>query len=96
MTIIPAKKYVLLKPLGDKKTKSGLVIPETQEQKPEMGIVFKIGKGEPPVDLKEGDVVIYKKYMANEITIPELGEKINPIAFDDIIAVIKEEKSEGK
>lgn len=92
MTIIPAKNYVLLKPLGAQKTKSGLYAPTSDEKKPEMGVLFKIGKGTPPVEMKIGDTVIFKRYMANEIPIPALGgEVVNPIAFEDIVAVIKEE-----
>ncbi len=88
MQIVPAKNYVLLKPLGEVKNKSGLYTPEVQEKKPELGRVFKIGKGILPVPLKINDIVVFKKYMANEITID--NEKINPIAFEDIVAVVKE------
>jgi co-chaperonin GroES (HSP10) len=94
--LIAAHKYVLLKPLGVQKNKSGLVIPESQEKKPEIGIIFKIGSGKQPFEkpLEEGDTVIFKKYMSNEITIPSTGEKVNPIAFEDLVCLLREDKDE--
>lgn len=88
--ITPAKNYVLLKPVGSTPIKSGLVLPDAQDKKPELGIVYKIGKGTLPVPMKVGDTVVHKKYMSNEMDIPSLGMKLNPVAFEDIVAVITE------
>lgn len=97
MKIYPAKNYVLLKRLGEVKTKSGIIAPEAQDmKKPEAGRVYKVGLGKQPfpVIMKEGDIVLYKKYMANEITVPGASDIINPVAFEDLTTLIREETSE--
>ena len=74
------------KPLGDRvlvepqaseqKTKSGIVLPDTAQEKPQTGVVISVGEGRTtdegkkiPVALKEGDVVVYAKYGGTEIKI---------------------------
>jgi co-chaperonin GroES (HSP10) len=92
LEVFVAKNYVLLRPVGEAKTKSGILIPDAQDKKPEMGIVYKVGEGKQPfsVPLKKGDRVLYKKYMSNEMDITDIGEKVNPIAFEDLVALFRE------
>lgn len=95
--IIPAEKFVLLKPLGEQKLKSGVVLPEDQTQKPTLGVVYLIGKGKQPfapAKIEKGDTVMYKKYMSNETIIPMLGEVLNPIPFEDLTVLIKKGNNE--
>lgn len=96
MQLYAAKNYVLLKPLGETKSKSGIYVPVKQEKKPEMGIVFKIGAGTQPfpVKMKEGDRVMFKKYMSNEMELPSVAEKLNPVAFEDLTVLIREDTHE--
>jgi co-chaperonin GroES (HSP10) len=89
--LVPSKEVVILKPMSMKQTKSGLYIPlpENNKERQEFGEVFAIGTGDKPVDFKEGDIVIYRRYSDNDIDIPQLGEKYNFIDFKDIMAVMK-------
>src|SRR4026209_603857 len=56
-------------------TASGLVIPDTAKEKPQEGTVVAVGRGggdedgekRIPLDVSEGDVVIYSKYGGTEI-----------------------------
>lgn len=71
----------MIKPLGDRviikpappesKTKSGIIIPDTSQEKSQRGTVVAVGPGRPgePTALKEGDEVIYSKYAGSEIKI---------------------------
>ena len=73
-----------LKPLGDRivvkpkdedeqTTASGLVIPDTAKEKPQLGEVIAVGPGEfkdgdrVPVDVSVGDLVFYSKYGGTEV-----------------------------
>ena len=73
-----------LKPLGDRivvkpkdedeqTTASGLVIPDTAKEKPQLGEVLAVGPGEfkdgdrVPVDVSVGDLVFYSKYGGTEV-----------------------------
>lgn len=83
--LIPAKNIVILKS-GEDKTASGLAIVNDKKEKPETGVVFKIGNGKKPVPFKVGDRIVYRKYMENTTSIE--GVNYNFIDFKDIIGVI--------
>lgn len=91
MKLLVANKFVLLKPLGEVKTESGIYIPEDQsKEKQVIGVIYKIGHGKEPFGepMKPGDQVVFKKYMENTVTLPN-GEKYNPVAFEDLTVLIK-------
>src|SRR5690348_17452126 len=55
-------------------TASGIVIPDTAKEKPQEGTVIAVGPGRfddngkrVPMDVKEGDIVIYSKYGGTEV-----------------------------
>ena len=58
---------------AEQKTASGLVIPDTAKEKPQEGTVLAVGPGRfengtrLPLDIKEGDVVLYSKYGGTEV-----------------------------
>ena len=72
-----------LKPLGDRlivqaieeeeTTASGLVLPDTAKEKPQKGKVIAVGDGpiedgkRRPLDVSEGDEVLYSKYGGTEV-----------------------------
>lgn len=68
-----------LKPLGDRvlvepsaaetTTASGIIIPDTAQEKPQQGVVVAVGNGkvDEPMTVKVGDVVLYGKYGGTEI-----------------------------
>jgi len=89
-----------LQPLGDRVivialdaeevTASGIVLPDTAQEKPQRGKVLAVGPGRyiegerVPLDVKEGDEVIYSKYGGTEITVD--GEDVLVLAEHDILA----------
>lgn len=91
--IKPTAGYILVKPLeAERKTASGIVLPETAEEKPQEGKVIAVG-GEEITDsgskrkspCKVGARVIYKKWGGNEVKIA--GEEYLFVKFEDILAV---------
>ena len=97
MKIRPLSDHILIEPLKqEEKTKSGILLPETAEkERPEQGKVIAVGAGKKtedgkviPLDLKEGDVVLFTKYAPNEIKIDEKEYLI--AREDDILAVLEE------
>jgi len=97
MKITPLSDHVLIEPLKqEEKTKSGILLPETAEkEKPEQGKVIAVGPGKKtedgtliPLQVKEGDVVLFTKYGPNEITIDEKEYLI--AREEDILAIIRD------
>jgi len=91
-----------IKPLGDrilvlgveeeKKTKGGILIPDTAKEKPQEGKVIAVGPGKVnekgkriPLDVKKGDRVLFGKYAGNEIKIDSVEHLI--MREDDILAI---------
>ncbi|MEK9168046.1 MAG: co-chaperone GroES [Patescibacteria group bacterium] len=96
--ITPLGDRILLKPLaadGGKKTKSGIIIPETvSKEKPEQGKVIAVGLGRVtdegkriPISVKKGDTVLFAKYAPDEVKID--GEEYFIISESSILAVIE-------
>lgn len=94
-----------LRPLGDRivikpvqreeMTKSGIVLPDTAQEKPQRGIVVAKGKGRKlddgtlvEIDLNEGDEVLYAKYAGTEFKVE--GDELLVISEKDILAVISQ------
>jgi len=75
-------------------TASGLVIPDTAKEKPQEGTVGAVGPGRwdedgekrIPLDVSEGDVVIYSKYGGTEIKYN--GEEYLILSARDVLAVV--------
>jgi chaperonin GroES len=92
-TIKPLEDRILVRPdEGDETLPSGLVIPDTAKEKPQEGTVLAVGPGKRsdtgdliPVDVKEGDRVIYSKYGGTEITVD--GEDLLILSARDVLAV---------
>jgi chaperonin GroES len=94
--IQPLPGYVLVEPQKkEKTTASGIVLPESHEDKPQQGKVLTVGeayvsdygtKKDSPV--KVGDVVIYREWGGKEYKQDDSAELLI-LKFDDIMAVIK-------
>ena len=75
MKFKPLHDRLLLKPtVAETKTKSGIIIPDTAQEKPMQGEVVAVGKGKRledgrllPLDVKVGDKVIYGKWSGTEV-----------------------------
>jgi len=93
--IQPASGYILVKPNAqEKKTASGIVLPDSHEEKPQKGEVLSVGaaiitdagqKKEAPC--QKGDTVVYKEWGGNEYS--EDKKEYLFIKFEDILAIIK-------
>ena len=94
-TIKPLEDRVLVEPLeAVQTTASGLVIPETAKEKPQEGKVVATGPGRfddsgekrVPLDVKEGDVVVFSKYGGTELKYD--GKDYLLLSARDILAVV--------
>lgn len=94
LNLKPLGDRVVIKKLdAEEKTAGGIVIPDTAKEKPQRGEVLAVGPGKTgedgkkqPMELKQGDKVLFAKYSGTEVKIDGveyviLGEK-------DILAVI--------
>ncbi len=90
--IFPTQGYVLVDPEEkQKKTSSGIYLPDSHDEKSQQGKVLAVGADEPKrkAPCKKGDTVIYKKWGGDEFKLG-LGEKEYLfVKFEDILAVIK-------
>ncbi len=91
-----------LKPLGDRVivrtvdqedvTASGIVLPDTAQEKPQRGVVVAVGDGRVidgeriPLEVSDGDEVIYSKYGGTEVKLD--GEDVLILSENDILARI--------
>ena len=93
-TIKPLEDRVLVQPLeAEQTTASGLVIPDTAKEKPQEGRVVATGPGRIddsgkriPLDVAEGDVVIFSKYGGTEVKYD--GAEYLLLNARDILAVV--------
>ena len=93
-TIKPLEDRVLVQPLeAEQTTASGLVIPDTAKEKPQEGKVVATGPGRVddsgkriPMDIAEGDVVIFSKYGGTEVKYD--GNEYLLLNARDILAVV--------
>ena len=79
---------------GEEKTKSGLYLPDTAQEKPQEGEVIAVGNGrlldngqKMPLEVKVGDRIIFSKYSGTEIKLD--GEKFVIFSERDVLAVIE-------
>ncbi len=96
MKIRPLHDRVLVKRLEEQPetTKGGIIIPDTAKEKPQQGKVIAAGKGKVtedgkvlPLDVKEGDTILFGKYAGSEIKID--GEEHLIMREDDILGVVE-------
>ncbi len=93
-----------LKPLGDRLivkaseedevTASGIVLPDTAQEKQSRGTVVAVGEGawdedgekRIPMDVAEGDTVLYSKYGGTEVTVD--GDELLVLRESDVLAKV--------
>jgi len=97
MKIKPLADHILIEPMPEEqKTKSGILLPETAEkERPEQGKVIAVGPGRKtssgkiiPLEVKEGQRVLFTKYGPNEIKIDNKEYLI--AKEEDILAIIED------
>ena len=98
-----SKTDLKLKPIGDRvivqrlgsveKTKSGLYLPDSAQEKPQEGKVIAVGSGKTlkngkviPLSVKEGDRILFGKYSGSEIKVDD--KEYVFLNEDDILAII--------
>jgi chaperonin GroES len=94
MKIRPLHDRVIVKRLdNERKTASGIVIPDNVAEKPDQGEVVAVGPGKRddngkliPTDLKPGDRVLFGKYSGQSVKVE--GEELLVMREEDIMGVI--------
>ncbi|MFC1711139.1 co-chaperone GroES [Patescibacteria group bacterium] len=88
----PTQGYILLEPVKvEKKTASGIYLPDSHDEKPQQAKVLAVGPDKPKrkAPCKKGELVIYKKWGGDEVKLG-LGEKeVLFVKFEDILAIVK-------
>ena len=93
--IKPLGDRVVVKRIEEEpKTKGGIVLPDTAKEKPQKGKVIAVGTGRVlengqrvPLEVKEGDIVVFAKYGGTEIEID--GEEYVILSERDLLAVLQ-------
>lgn len=94
MNIRPLFSNILIKPSeAEEKTASGIILPETAKEKPQVGIVMAVGEGnitpkgeKEKIVVKVGDKVMYKKWGGNEVKVG--NEEWTLVEQRDILAIV--------
>jgi chaperonin GroES len=92
----PLGDRVVIQPTPrEEMTKSGIVLPDTAKEKPQEGTILSAGPGRlndegkrEPMDVKEGDKVLYAKYAGTEFKVDD--EELLIVSQKDILAVVEE------
>ncbi len=91
----PLGDRVVIQPTPrEEMTKSGIVLPDTAKEKPQEGKIISAGPGRltdegtrEPMDVKEGDTVLYAKYAGTEFKIE--GDELLIVSQKDILAIVE-------
>jgi len=92
----PLEDRIVVKPSDEEETTaSGIVIPDTAKERPQEGKVVAVGPGRfdddgknrVPMDVKEGDTVIYSKYGGTEVKVE--GDEYLILSARDVLAVVE-------
>ena len=94
INISPLFDNVLIRPLdAEEKTASGIILPDSVKEKPQIGEVMAVGfgkitpKGEKePMMIKVGQKVMYKKWGGNEVKVE--NEEWTIVEQKDILAIV--------
>jgi chaperonin GroES len=94
MKLKPLGDRLIVKPVEEEETTaSGIVLPDTAKEKPQKGKVLAVGDGavaedgsRRPLDVEEGDEVLYSKYGGTDIVIE--GEDLLVLRESDVLAKV--------
>ena len=92
----PLGDRVVIQPTPrEEMTKSGIVLPDTAKEKPQEGTILAAGPGRinddgqrEPMDVKEGQKVLYAKYAGTEFKVE--GEELLIVSQKDILAIVED------
>ena len=94
MNLQPLGDRLIVEALEDEETTaSGIVLPDTAKEKPQKGKVVAVGDGalnedgsRRPLDVAEGDEVLYSKYGGTEVTVE--GDDLLVLRESDVLAKV--------
>lgn len=94
VAIKPLEDRIVIKQVdAEQTTASGLVIPDTAKEKPQEGVVVAVGPGRVddngnrvPLDISEGDVVLYSKYGGTEVKFG--ADEYLVLSARDVLAIV--------
>ena len=93
MKLKPLGDRLIVKPIEEEETTaSGIVLPDTAKEKPQKGKVVAVGEGRwdedgekrIPLDVSEGDEVLYSKYGGTEVTVED--DELLVLRESDVLA----------
>ncbi len=95
--VVPLGDRVVVKQTRqDEVRASGLVIPDTAREKPQLGVVIAVGPGRLddngkriPIDLKNGDRVLYAKYSGQDVPRGVFGDEDDYMILKDTDVLAK-------
>jgi chaperonin GroES len=96
MKLKPLGDRLLVRPVEEEETTaSGIVLPDTAKEKPQKGKVLAVGDGRYdedgekriPLDVSEGDEVLYSKYGGTDIVVD--GEDLLVLRESDVLAKVE-------
>ena len=95
MKLKPLGDRLIVRPFAEEETtESGIFLPETAKEKPQKGTVVAAGDGaiaedgtRRPLDVSEGDEVLYSKYGGTDITVE--GEELLVLRESDVLAKVQ-------
>ena len=94
-TLKPLQDKVIVQKLEpEEKTSGGILLPDSTKEKPQEGKVIAVGPGavddkgqRKPIDVKEGDHVLFAKYSGTEVKLD--GQEYLILTDRDILAIVK-------
>jgi chaperonin GroES len=94
MNVKPLSDRIVVRPApAEEKTASGIILPDTAQEKPQIGTIMAVGPGKTSdtgdlvkMSLKKGDKVLYGKYSGTEIAVD--GDDVLIMRESDILATL--------
>ena len=88
MKIKPLADRVIVKlEKAETKTSSGIIIPDTAQEKTQQGVIVEVGDDKDVIKVKAGEKVMYDKYAGTQVKID--GEEYLILKMADVLAVIE-------
>jgi len=92
--LTPLHDRILIRRVEEAETvRGGIIIPDTAKEKPQEGVVISVGKGKTnekgetfPLDVKEGDRILFGKYAGTEIKID--GEEFLILREEEVLGIL--------
>lgn len=99
MALKPLHDRIIVEPSeAETKTASGIILPDSAQEKPQRGKVLAVGPGKlldngktSQMDVKAGDTVLYGKYSGTEVKVD--GKDYVILRQDDVLAIVSEKSA---